>query len=84
MGIPYILFATSLKTISAQEAGLIALLEPVLNPVLVFFIFYEIPSVTTLIGGAIILTAIGGRLLQTNCPTNGKAGRAKTLKVSGA
>jgi drug/metabolite transporter (DMT)-like permease len=63
LGLPYFLFSTGLRTIPLQEAALIALIEPVLNPVWVALIVGEIPSFATLIGGAMILTALAVRYL---------------------
>jgi drug/metabolite transporter (DMT)-like permease len=63
LGLPYFLFSTGLRTIPLQEAALIALIEPVLNPVWVALIVGEIPSFATLTGGAMILTALAVRYL---------------------
>jgi drug/metabolite transporter (DMT)-like permease len=51
------LFISSLKQIRAQTASVIAGLEPVYGIVLAFFILHEIPAVTTLAGGGIIISA---------------------------
>ena len=48
LGLPYFLFSKGLKTISVQEASLIALIEPVLNPLWVALVVGEIPSAATL------------------------------------
>jgi drug/metabolite transporter (DMT)-like permease len=58
MGIPYILFSRGLSVITPQEAGIIALVEPVLNPVLTYFAVGEQPSPTTIGGGGVILSAV--------------------------
>ncbi len=58
MTIPYWLMARSLKTISPQEAGIISLLEPLLNPLWAYWISGEQPSVYTVAGGAFILGAL--------------------------
>jgi drug/metabolite transporter (DMT)-like permease len=60
MGIPYWLFARSLKVLSPQEAGIITLLEPLLNPVWAYLIDPEKESlpIGTLIGGGILLFAL--------------------------
>jgi drug/metabolite transporter (DMT)-like permease len=63
LGLPYFLFSRGLRTIPLQEAALIALIEPVLNPVWVALIVGEIPSFATLTGGALILTALAVRYL---------------------
>ena len=63
LGLPYFLFSKGLQTISLQEAALIALIEPVLNPLWVALTVGEIPSFATLVGGAMILMALAVRYL---------------------
>jgi drug/metabolite transporter (DMT)-like permease len=60
IGIPSILIAYAIKRISAVSANLIAVIEPVLNPVWVFLVLGEYPGINTIIGGAIILLAVTG------------------------
>jgi drug/metabolite transporter (DMT)-like permease len=52
-----------LQTLSLQEASLIALIEPVLNPLWVALTVGEIPSSATLTGGTMILMGLGVRYL---------------------
>jgi drug/metabolite transporter (DMT)-like permease len=68
MGLPYWLFARGLQSVSPQEAGAITLLEPVLNPLWAYLISPETdtPTQTTLLGGALILGALGYRYLPRN------------------
>jgi drug/metabolite transporter (DMT)-like permease len=47
LGMPYYLFSKGLQTIPLQEASLIALIEPVLNPLWVALVVGEIPSSAT-------------------------------------
>ena len=63
LGVPYALFVKGMQTIRAQEASLIMLIEPVLNPLWVYFVIGEAPSTATLIGGGCILTGLAGRFL---------------------
>lgn len=63
LGLPYFLFSKGLERISLQEASLIALVEPVLNPVWVAVLVGEIPSVATLGGSALIVAGLAGRYL---------------------
>lgn len=63
LGIPYWLFSKGLETISLQEASLIVLIEPVLNPVWVAVVVGEIPSLATLTGGGLIVASLGFRYL---------------------
>jgi len=61
LGLPYFLFSKGLRTIPLQEAALIALIEPVLNPLWVAVTVGEIPSLATLVGGGMILMALAVR-----------------------
>jgi drug/metabolite transporter (DMT)-like permease len=63
MAAPYWLFARGLRTITPQEAGIITLLEPVLNPVWAYLIApdKEVPTVWTLVGGTVLLVALAWR-----------------------
>jgi drug/metabolite transporter, DME family len=61
LGLPYLLFSKGLQLVSLQEASLIALIEPVLNPVWVALIVGEIPSTATMAGGGLILIGLGAR-----------------------
>ena len=65
MAIPYALFARGLREIGAPEAGLIALLEPALNPIWVVLFVGERPSNPTLIGGLFLLAGIAVRYAPT-------------------
>jgi drug/metabolite transporter (DMT)-like permease len=70
MAIPYALFARGLREIGAPEAGLIGLLEPVLNPVWValFTTEHEIPARATVIGGLFLLSGVACRYWPTRRP----------------
>jgi drug/metabolite transporter (DMT)-like permease len=58
MGLPYALMTRGLQGVSAQEAGTICLLEPLLNPVWAYLVAGEVPELATLVGGAFILGAL--------------------------
>jgi drug/metabolite transporter (DMT)-like permease len=51
------LFISSLKQIRAQTASVITGLEPVYGIILAFFLLKEIPALSTLVGGGIIIGA---------------------------
>jgi drug/metabolite transporter (DMT)-like permease len=68
MGLPYWLMARGLRTVSAQEAGTITLLEPLLNPIWAYLVSREEPAQATLIGGTFIL----GALVWRYWPRGGK------------
>ncbi len=61
IGIAYAIFSYGLKKVYAIEASLISMIEPVLNPVWVFLGYGEIPSITAIFGGIIIISAISVR-----------------------
>ena len=72
MALPYCLFARGLRTVGPQEAGIITLLEPLLNPVWAFLIApdRDTPTVWTWIGGSILLAAIAFRYWPVRTPKN--------------
>lgn len=55
MAIPYWLMARGLRSVSPQEAGIITLLEPLLNPLWAWLVSGEQPHWYTLLGGIFIL-----------------------------
>ena len=59
--VPYVLFTRGLRDVTSGEASLIALIEPVLNPIWVVVLLGEEPTLATLIGGGIILIGLGLR-----------------------
>lgn len=58
VGISSILFSFAIKRISAVSAILIAVIEPVFNPIWVFFAIGEAPGANALAGGGIIVLAV--------------------------
>ncbi|MDP2863767.1 MAG: DMT family transporter [Desulfobacterales bacterium] len=58
VGISSILFSFAIKRISAVSAILIAVIEPVFNPIWVFFAIGEAPGAHALAGGGIIVLAV--------------------------
>ncbi|MFO0801591.1 MAG: DMT family transporter [Gemmataceae bacterium] len=72
MAIPYWLFARSLRAVSPQEAGIITLIEPLLNPFWAYLMTPEKdkPTGPMLIGGGLILAALVWRYvpLKQNQP----------------
>jgi drug/metabolite transporter (DMT)-like permease len=68
IGFAYIFFSRGLKRVNAIEASLISLIEPVLNPVWVFLGYGEVPSLTAIIGGIIIISAISVRTFILEAP----------------
>jgi drug/metabolite transporter, DME family len=70
MALPYALFARGLKHVTPQEAGMIVLVEPLLNPLWTWLISPETdtPSTATWIGGALILGALFWRYMPRRSP----------------
>jgi DME family drug/metabolite transporter len=67
MGLPYLLMARGLRSVSAQEAGTLTLLEPILNPVWAYLVSpaTEVPHPFTIAGGVVILGALVWRYWPT-------------------
>ncbi|GAB1349685.1 DMT family transporter [Ignavibacteriales bacterium] len=64
IGIAYVIFSYGINKVEAIEASLLAMIEPVLNPVWVLIGYGETPSTWALFGGAVIVLAIGLRTLM--------------------
>lgn len=58
MALPNYLYAVGLSKVRALSAVLISMIEPLMNPVWVAIFVHEVPSVTCLIGGVIIIGLI--------------------------
>mgnify|MGYP001295891612 CR=1 FL=1 len=68
LGIPHILYSSAIKKATALEAVLISIVEPILNPVLVFLALGEAPGIYALLGGAIVLVSITLKCVLTIIP----------------
>ncbi len=58
MGLPYLLMAQGLRTISSLEAAAISLLEPILMPIWVLLFRGERPSQATFVGACCVFTGL--------------------------
>jgi drug/metabolite transporter (DMT)-like permease len=58
IGLASLLFSFGIKRVRALEAMLIAMIEPVLNPLWVLAITGERPSAPALLGGSVIIAAV--------------------------
>ncbi|HEX2854570.1 MAG TPA: DMT family transporter [Opitutaceae bacterium] len=58
LGISYWLYARALRHVTALEAVLIPVIEPILNPLWVLLALGERPAPIALVGGAVVLTAV--------------------------
>jgi drug/metabolite transporter (DMT)-like permease len=74
MAIPYVLFAKGLQEVGTAEAGLIALVEPILNPIWVVLVVGEKPAFPTLIGGCLLLSGVAYRYWPRARKMNNAAG----------
>ena len=76
LGLPYVLYATAIKQVTALEATLIPLLEPVLNPLWVMLALGERPGPWAIVGGFLVLAAVLGR--GVIMMRDGRAARARS------
>lgn len=58
LGLAYLLYASAIRHVTALEAVLIPVLEPILNPVWVMLAVGERPSWLALAGGSVVLGAV--------------------------
>jgi len=65
LGFSYILFSIAIKNVSALEAVLIPMIEPILNPIWVALFLNEIPSVFSILGGLIVIVVVTLRCAYT-------------------
>jgi drug/metabolite transporter (DMT)-like permease len=61
LGLSYILYSMAIKHVTALEAILVPVIEPILNPVWVFLFMREVPGKWALTGGLIVLLAVTAR-----------------------
>jgi len=63
IGLGFLLFTYGQRRIPAVESSLIAMIEPIFNPVWVFIWYSEQPSMWAMVGGVIILSALAMRMI---------------------
>jgi drug/metabolite transporter (DMT)-like permease len=63
LGFSYILYAEAIKHVTALEATLIPVIEPILNPIWVFMLLKEQPGAWAVVGGIIVLLSVTLRCL---------------------
>ena len=68
LGISYLLYSYAIRHVTALQAVLIPVIEPLLNPLWVLLAIGERPTRLALIGGIIVLTAITVRALASLRP----------------
>jgi drug/metabolite transporter (DMT)-like permease len=68
IGGAYALFVAGLRHVTATQASLVGMLEPISNPIWVFLVLGERPGPFSILGGAIVLGAIAWRTLAGGAP----------------
>tara|TARA_A100001388_G_scaffold169925_1_gene127018 strand:- start:111 stop:944 length:834 start_codon:yes stop_codon:yes gene_type:complete len=58
LGVPYIFYTTAIKHVTALDAIIFPVIEPILNPILVFFILGEALGPWAFLGGALVLGSV--------------------------
>jgi drug/metabolite transporter (DMT)-like permease len=58
LGIPYLLYTRAIRHVTALEAMLIPVLEPILNPLWVLLLLGERPSLLSLFGGVLVIGSV--------------------------
>lgn len=64
-GVPYVLYGIAIKHVRALDAVMIAVIEPILNPVWVFLFLGEKPGTWAILGGLVVLGAITYNSIQS-------------------
>jgi drug/metabolite transporter (DMT)-like permease len=70
LALPYVLYATAIKQVTALEATLIPLLEPILNPLWVMLALGEEPGPWAIVGALLVLGTVLARSLLMMRPKN--------------
>lgn len=61
LGLSYIAYSAAMKHATAIDAGLVPMLEPILNPIWVLLFYGERPGPNALLGGCVVFGAVGLR-----------------------
>ena len=64
-GVPYVLYGIAIKHVRALDAVMIAVIEPILNPVWVLIFLGEKPGSWAILGGIIVLGAVTFNCIQS-------------------
>lgn len=65
LGFSYILYTIAIKRVTAVEATLVPVIEPILNPVWAFLGLGELPGAWALVGGIAVLLTVSARFVLT-------------------
>jgi drug/metabolite transporter (DMT)-like permease len=61
IGLAFVLYTMAIRSVSALEAILIPVIEPLLNPLWVFLLLGEVPSMWTVLGGSLVVVSVTAR-----------------------
>jgi drug/metabolite transporter (DMT)-like permease len=64
LGLSYMLYSEAVKRITALEAILVPVVEPILNPIWVLLVMHEAPGRWAIFGGVVVLGAVTGRYVM--------------------
>ena len=81
LGLPYLLYTTAIRHVTALDAILIATIEPILNPVWVLLAIGERPGPWTLVGGTVVLLSVTVRSGSTAIAGNSRKARDTATAV---
>jgi len=65
LGLSYILYTIAIKRVTAVEATIVPVIEPILNPIWVFIGLGEMPGVWAIVGGVLVLLTVSLRFILT-------------------
>lgn len=66
--VPYILYTTAIRHVTALDGALIPVIEPILNPAWALLFLGEVPGRWAMVGGALILLSVTSRVLLRPSP----------------
>lgn len=81
LGLPYLLYTTAIKHITALDAILLATIEPILNPVWVLLAIGEKPGAWALVGGAVVLLSVTVRSAVTAIGSDSASARSTVAVI---
>jgi drug/metabolite transporter (DMT)-like permease len=73
LGLPYILYSLAIKSVTALEAILVPVIEPILSPLWVFLVMGEVPGPWALVGGLVVLASVTARCALAATLPRGRA-----------
>ncbi|GBG56813.1 hypothetical protein SPFL3102_02461 [Sporomusaceae bacterium FL31] len=61
LGLAYVLYSYAIRHVNALQATIVTTIEPLLNPIWVFFLLGELPGQFAILGGVIVVLSISVR-----------------------